>query len=107
MYNQIPFQDVMNIVEFMPLVEDHCPNPKRSTCSYILEYQVIMKKIYDKMADTIYSTIESKLLGKEYSYEYTGHNLGAVPLKEISQKVIISVDRSNPLFEETTPQRVC
>ena len=40
------------------------------------------------MADTIYSTIESKLLGKEYSYEYTGHNLGAVPLKEFSQKVL-------------------
>ena len=53
------------------------------------------------MANTIYSTIESRLLGKEYSYEYTGHNLGAVPLKEFLGKVIISIDRANPLFEDT------
>lgn len=53
------------------------------------------------MADTIYSTIQSRLLGKEYSYEYTGRNLGSVPLKEFAGKIIISVDRANPLFENT------
>lgn len=100
MYNQIPFEDAMNIVNSYAFSGGSTPCPNDPL---ILHFRISSnnKKIYDKMANTIYSTIESKLLGKEYSYEYTGHNLGAVPLKEFSQKVIISVDRSNPLFEET------
>ena len=100
MYNQIPFEEALNIVNSYAFSGGSTPCPNDPL---ILHFRISSnnKKIYDKMADIIYSTIESKLLGKEYSYEYTGHNLGAVPLKEFSQKIIISIDRSNPLFEET------
>jgi len=100
MYNQIPFEEALNIVNSYAFSGGSTPCPNDPL---ILHFRISSnnKRIYDKMADIIYSTIESKLLGKEYSYEYTGHNLGAVPLKEFSQKIIISVDRSNPLFEET------
>jgi len=57
--------------------------------------------MYDQMADDIYNNIEDKLLDKIYSNEYSGHNLGVVPLKEFVGKIIISVDKSNPLFEST------
>ena len=53
------------------------------------------------MATDIYTTFSSRLLDKEYSYEYNGNNLGSLPLKNFTTKIIISIDRSNPLFENT------
>jgi hypothetical protein len=100
MYNHIPLDEALNIINTNAFTGGSCPCPNDPL---ILHFRISSnnKKIYESMADTIYATIGPKLLGKEYSYEYTGHNLGAVPLKEFSQKIIISVDRSNPLFEET------
>jgi len=100
MYNQIPIEDALQIINSTAFTGGSCPCPNDPL---ILHFRISSNnsKIYEKMADAIYSNIESKLLGKEYSYEYTGHNLGAVPLKEFMQKIIISIDRSNPLFEET------
>jgi hypothetical protein len=53
------------------------------------------------MAHEIYNQLENRILGKDYSYENNGRNLGTVPLKELMGKVIIMADRSNPLFEQT------
>jgi hypothetical protein len=101
MYNQIPLKSALQIVNNYAFSGGSCPNPNDPL---ILHFRISSNndKIYKKMADTIYSTIGPKLLDKEYSYEYTGHNLGSVPLKEFSSKIIISVDRANPLYE-TTP----
>ena len=100
MYNKVAFEDALQIINNYAFSGGSCPCPNDPL---ILHFRVSSnnKKIYTDMANTIYSTIESRLLGKEYSYEYTGHNLGAVPLKEFIGKVIISIDRANPLFEDT------
>jgi hypothetical protein len=100
MYNKIAFEDALQIVNNYAFSGGSCPCPNDPL---ILHFRISSnnKKIYTDMANTIYSTIESRLLGKDYSYEYTGHNLGAVPLKEFIGKIIISIDRSNPLFEDT------
>lgn len=100
MYNQIHLEEALQIVNNYAFSGGSCPNPNDPL---ILHFRISSNndKIYTKMADTIYSTIQSRLLGKEYSYEYTGRNLGSVPLKEFTGKIIISVDRANPLFENT------
>jgi len=100
MYNKVDFSEALQIVNNYAFSGGSCPNPNDPI---ILHFRISSnnEKIYTEMAETIYSTVQSRLLGKEYSYEYTGHNLGAVPLKEFTGKVIISVDRSNPLFEST------
>ena len=59
------------------------------------------RSIYKEIADNIYSTLESRILGKEYSYENNGKNLGAMPLKDLMGKVVIAVDKTNSLFEDT------
>ncbi len=59
------------------------------------------KKIYSEMADIIYNTLENKMLGPKYSYENNGENLGKLPIKQFYNKVIIIVNRDNPLFQKT------
>jgi hypothetical protein len=59
------------------------------------------KKIYDSMTKILYSKLQSRLLDKEYSYEYKGKNLASLPLQQLMGKVIIMIDRKNPLYQET------
>ena len=51
------------------------------------------------MAD-IFFQYNNIMLGKDYSYEKTGSNLGNLPLLEFQNKVILIVDRSNNSFLE-------
>ena len=100
-YNDIHLKKALQIVNNYAFSGGSCPNPNDPL---ILHFRISSnnEKVYKKMADTIYSTIGPKLLGKEYSYDYDGKNLGSEPLTNFVNKVIISVDRSNPLYE-TTP----
>lgn len=100
MYNSIPFKDVLNIINDQAFSGSTCPNPEDPL---LLHFRIMSnnKDIYKKMADSIFNTLESKLLDKNYSYEYSGMNLGSVSLNEFRNKVVIMVDKSNPLFEST------
>lgn len=53
------------------------------------------------MYNSLKNSFQSRLLGIDYSYENHGHNLGKVPIKNLYGKVIIIVNRDNPLFEKT------
>lgn len=57
--------------------------------------------IHDKIAMILYDTLEDKLLGKNFSYENRGKNIGAYPITRLMGQVIIMVDKSNPLFSST------
>ena len=100
MYNQIYLDEALNVINTYAFSGGSCPCPNDPL---ILHFRIQSnnKKIYTDMANMIYSTINSRLLDKAYSYQYSGYNLGAVPLKNLMGKIIISVDRSNPLFEDT------
>ena len=100
-YNDIHLKKALQIVNNYAFSGGSCPNPNDPL---ILHFRISSnnEKVYKKMADTIYSTIGPKLLGKEYSYDYDGKNLGSEPLTNFVGKIIISVDRSNPVYE-TTP----
>jgi hypothetical protein len=40
------------------------------------------------------------MLGKEYSYEFSGKNLGTVPLLNLRNKIVLIVDKSNNSYME-------
>jgi hypothetical protein len=42
------------------------------------------------------------MLGKEYSFENSGKNLGSTPLLEFQKKIILIVDKTNNAFLENT-----
>ena len=100
MYNQIDFGTALQTVNNYAFSGGSCPNPNDPL---ILHFRISSnnEKIYQQMATDIYTTFSSRLLDKEYSYEYNGNNLGSLPLKTFTTKIIISIDRSNPLFENT------
>lgn len=99
-YNYVSLPDALQIINNNAFSGGSCPNPNDPL---ILHFRIQSnnKNMLDQMADDIYNNIEDKLLDKIYSNEYYGHNLGAVPLKDFVGKIIISVDKSNTLFEST------
>lgn len=99
-YNNLDFNEAMEIVKNYAFSGGTCPNPNDPL---ILNFRIMSnnQKIYDEMAKILYSTLQSRMLDKMYSYEYNKENLGNVDLLELLDKVIISVDKSNPLFEQT------
>ena len=100
MYNSVNFKDALEIVKDQAFSGSTCPNPEDPL---LLHFRIMSnnKEIYTKMSDAIFNTLEDRLLDKTYSYEYSGMNLGAVDIKNFRNKVIIIVDKSNPLFEST------
>ena len=99
-YNQLGLSEVLNMINNYAFSGGSCPNPNDPL---ILHFRISSnnEQMYKNMSDIIYKTIGPKLLGKEYSYEYYGQNLGSEDLKLFLGKIIISVDRANPLFENT------
>jgi hypothetical protein len=99
-YNSVSFASAMNIIKDYAFSGSTCPNPGDPL---ILHFRIMSnnKLIYNDMAKILYNTIEDRLLDKKYSYENHGKNIGLVPLKTLMGKVIIIVDKTNALFEDT------
>ena len=99
-YNSVPFKSAMEVVNNFAFSGSTCPNPNDPL---ILHFRILTnnQKIMPIMANTIFNTLERRLLGKAYSYENHGENLGADPIQKFLGKVIISVDKSNKIFENT------
>ncbi len=99
-YNSVPFADAMTVVAGYAFSGSTCPNPKDPL---ILHFRIMSKnpRIYDKMAMVLYNTLEDRLLGKRFSYENDGVNLGGYQMSLLMEKVVIIVDKSNPLFVNT------
>jgi hypothetical protein len=100
-FNYVPFADVMNIIRNFAFSSSTAPNFQDPI---ILHLRIKSSNItmYDNFAKLLegYNDI---LLGKQYSYEYQGKNLGSVPLKDFMNKnnVIIIVEKrdDNPFME--------
>jgi hypothetical protein len=99
-YNSVSFANAMSIIADYAFSGSTCPNPGDPLLIH-LRIMSNNKPIYDVMANTILNTLSRRLLGKKFSYENNGKNLSKIPLKNIMGKVIIMVDKSNPLFSET------
>ncbi len=97
-YNSIPFGNAMNIIRDYAFVTATAPNPDDPIIIH-LRIKSNNKKMYENFA-LLLENYDSILLGKEYSFEYQGKNLGQVPLLELRKKIIIVVDRINNSFLE-------
>lgn len=99
-YNSVLFSDALDVIKDYAFSGSTCPNPGDPLIIH-LRIMSTNQKMYNSMATMIGETLSDYTLGSKYSYENHGKNLGGVPLTEIMGKIVIMVDRSNPLFEST------
>ena len=100
-YNSVPFEEAMTTVA------NHAFSGATTSCSrdpMILHFRIMSmhKEIYDQMAETLYRTLEKRMMGNKYSYENWGHNFGAVELCKMMGKIVIIVDKSKGILTETS-----
>ena len=96
-YNSVPFADAMQIISTYAFSGNTCPNPNDPL---ILHFRIMSANliIHDEMANVLYNTLQDRLLGKKFSYENDGVNLGDYQLSKLMGKVVIMVDKKNPLY---------
>jgi len=92
-YNSVPFGTAMGVIADYAFAGSTCPCPGDPL---IIHLRIMSKNlpIMDKMATDLYNTLERRLLGKKYSYENQGKNLGKVPIQQLMGKVVVIVDKS-------------
>ena len=78
-----------------------CPNPNDPL---ILHFRIMSNNvaIYEQMSDILYNTLENQLLGKKFSFENDGLNIGSYPISLLMGQVVIMVDKTNPLYMSTS-----
>jgi len=95
-FNSIPFVEVMETLKNYAFSNSTAPNPRDP----ILLHLRIMSNnqtMYTNLSH-IFKSYENLLLGKDYSYENYGKNIGRIPILEVLGKIIIIVDRNNNTF---------
>jgi hypothetical protein len=98
-YNSLKLIDVFNILKntaFSGTVPIWDP--------LILHFRIKSDNIpmYNEFAALIKNKLKNLILGTEYSYEYNGKNLGAVPISKLERKIIIIVDANTSKTYEKT-----
>lgn len=100
-YNNISFSNAMTVVSTYAFSGGTCPNPSDPL---ILHFRIMsnIPALHDQMAMILYNTMEDRLLGKKFSYECGGRNIGSYgPISNLMGKVIIMTDKTNPLFSSS------
>lgn len=97
-FNSVNFGSVMDTIRNYAFSGSTCPNPTDPLIIH-LRCKSNNQEMYSKLAD-IFKSNNDIMLGKEYSYEIEGKNLGNIPLMSLQNKVILIMDRSNPAFIE-------
>lgn len=106
-FNSVSFADVMKTIKDYGFNSSSCPNPTDPLLIH-LRIKSTNQAIYSTMA-TIFKSYETEMLGKEYSFESSGINIGSEPLLSFKNKIILIVERGlsgnnafleNPAFLE-------
>jgi hypothetical protein len=97
-FNSVNFASVMDTISNYAFAGGTCPNPADPLLIH-LRIKSNNQKIYSKMA-SIFKSYDNLMLGKEFSFENSGKNLGGVPLLTFKKKIILIVDRINNSFLE-------
>ena len=97
-FNFVNFSDVMNTIQNYAFSSGTAPN---YTDPIIIHLRIKSNNqtMYTNLA-SIFASYDSIMLGKDYSYENSGHNLGGIPLITFMNKVILIVDRINNSYLE-------
>lgn len=99
-FNSVSFGDMMNTINSYAFSGGTCPNPTDPIIIH-LRIKSNNQKIYSKMADT-FKSYDSVMLGKDYSFESSGTNLGITPLLQFQKKIILVVEKINNAFLENS-----
>jgi len=107
-YNSMQFSSVLSTIMNNAFSSGGCANSNDPLILH-LRMKTNIEETYNKMAEIIKEKIEpsGRLLDKEYSYEFAGEqgsqNLGAEPICNFLEKVIIIVNKSdsNVVLENT------
>jgi len=97
-FNYVSFGDVMSTIQNYAFAGGTCPNPTDPIIIH-LRIKSNNQAMYTNLAN-IFKSYDSIMLGKEYSYENSGRNLGSLPLLTFQNKVILIVDKINNAFLE-------
>ena len=95
-YNYVEFADVMKIIRDYAFTTATAPNPGDPIIIH-LRIKSENLKMYQNFAKLL-EGYDSLLLGKDYSYEDQGKNLGETNLLDLAGKIVIIVDRINNAF---------
>jgi len=97
-FNSVNFSDVMSTISNYAFAGGTCPNPTDPLIIH-LRIKSNNQSMYSNLAN-IFKSYDSIMLGKDYSFENSGQNLGATPLLKFQNKVILFVDKINNSFLE-------
>jgi hypothetical protein len=100
-YNYVKLHDALSLINDYAFSGSTCPNPNDPLIIHF-RLKTSHTNTINKISDDILTTLENRLLSKDYSYEFAGKNLGNVPIKEFMAKVIICIDKSNSIFSKTS-----
>jgi hypothetical protein len=97
-FNSVPFADVMKTIQGYAFAGGTCPNPTDPLIIH-LRIKSNNQNMYTNLAN-IFKSYDSIMLGKDYSFENSGKNLGSIPLLTFQNKIILIVDKINNAFLE-------
>ncbi len=97
-FNYVPFSDVMNTIQNYAYSSSTAPNLNDPIIIH-LRFMSNNQQMYNNLAN-IFKSYQSRMLGKEYSYENYGKNIGTTPLLKLMNKIILIVNKSNTTFME-------
>lgn len=95
-FNYVDFAGVMDTLRNYAFAGGTCPNPTDPLIIH-LRFKSSNPKMYENLAN-IFKSNTDIMLGKNYSYETLGKNLGNLKLLSMQNKIILIVDRSNTSF---------
>jgi hypothetical protein len=103
-YNYLEFDRIMAKIRDMAFTSGVNSAGNISTDPLILHFRIKTehKNILDSMADSLNRNFYDRLLSRRYSYKYNGKDLGNVEMKYLEGKVIIMVNKLEPLNIEET-----
>ena len=97
-FNTVSFGDVMTTIQGYAFSGGTCPNPTDPLIIH-LRIKSTNQKMYTNLAN-IFKSYDSIMLGKNFSFENYGNNLGSQPLLSFQNKIILIVDKINNAFLE-------
>lgn len=97
-YNSIDFAEIMNILRDYAFVTATAPNSGDPIIIHI-RFKSSNQTMYQNLAKLL-ENYDNLLLGKDFSYENQGRNLGETKLLDLAKKIVIIVDRSDISFLE-------
>jgi hypothetical protein len=97
-YNSVSFSDVMKVISDYAFSGGTVPNPDDPLLIH-LRIKSTSQTMFSSLAN-IFKSYTGIMLGKDYSYENEGHNIGIEPLTKFMKKVILIVDKSNTAYLE-------